>query len=195
VREPIDLKTRPRGGSGGGRPRPKAIGPGGRLAIGSGAAKAKKGMSKRQKVLAGAALGTAAVGGFLSGVGDAAKKQAKDEKPTPKKRRDTLRDKYGRQISREEYNKREAYRERLKSMTPAERKAARKQEMKRRENYRKGEGSTRFGKNSETITRNLDIREGVSSRKVNKEMKAAAGKSGNRQAAIDARKKYQRKKK
>lgn len=204
VREPIDLKTRPRGGSGGGRSRPKAIGTGGRLAIGSGAAKAnkgKKGMSKKKKVLAGAAIGTAAVGGFLSGVGDAAKEQAKDEKPTPKKRRDTLRDKYGRQISREEYNKREAYRERLKSMTPAEKKRARKQEMKRREEYRKGEGAQKFGKGADTIIRNLDLREGVSSRMVNKKTRERYAKSkdktrsGKQQARNEIRSKYRRKKK
>ena len=67
--------------------------------------------------------------------------------------------------------------------------------MKRREQYRETEGTAKFGKRANLITRNRDLREGVSSRKVNKEMKAAAGRSGSRQAAMAARQPYLRKKK
>jgi hypothetical protein len=133
-------------------------------------------MSKTQKALAAAALTGSAVGGVLSGVGDAAKKNMKDDKPKAKmasKRPDTLRDKYGRKISRAEYNKREAYREKIKGMTPAQKKAARKAEMERREAYRKGEGATKYGESSSKITRNLWMKEGVSSREANMDIRGS----------------------
>jgi hypothetical protein len=207
-REPIDLKTRPRGGgsSGSGRSRPKAIGPGGAKAIESGkTAASKKKRSKKGlagKIVGGGALAGAAAGGALYGIGQTGKGEEKEETPKPKARdRSTLRDKYGRKISREEYNKREAYRERIKSMTPAERKAARKKEMKRREQYRETEGKSRYGTDSSTITRNLDLREGVSSRMVNKKTRERFKKSkdktrsGKQQARNEVREKYRRNKK
>ena len=197
---PVDLKTKPVGGGRGSSGR----GPAGRgtaargaarAAIGSGAAKGKgKGKKVRDVTPVVAAVGA---GGFaaskLGGVAErtAPKESDKDKvTPRPKKPTSQLRDKYGRKIDRAEFNRREAYRKSLEGMTEAEKKKARKAEMKRREAYR-----ARKGKGANIITRNLDLKEGVSSRKVNKEMKAAAGKGGKRQAAIDARKKYQRKKK
>ena len=156
----------------------------------------KKGMSKKKKVLAGAAITGAAASGFLSGVGQKRKEQAADKPTTPpRKTSDTVRDKYGRKISRAEFNQREAYRKSLQGMSAAEKKKARKAEMKRREQYRSSEATTRFGEQATKKFRNLDLREGVSSRKVNKEMMAARGGGGNRQAANEIRKKYQRKKK
>jgi hypothetical protein len=136
----------------------------------------KKGMSKKKKALAAAALTGSAAAGFLSGVGQEAKKNMKDDKPKAKmapKRPDTLRDKYGRKISRAEYNKREAYREKIKGMTPAQKKAARKAEMERREAYRKGEGATKYGESSNKITRNLWMKEGVSSREANMDIRGS----------------------
>ena len=210
-REPIDLKTRPRGGgsSSSGRSRPKALGPGKAKAVESGkTAASKKKRSKKAlaaKIAGGGALVGPAVGGTIFGIGQIGKgkgEEKKEETSKPKARdRSTLRDKYGRKISREEYNKREAYRERIKSMTPAERKAARKKEMKRREQYRETEGSSRYGADSSTITRNLDLREGVSSRMVNKKtrerFKNAKDKtrSGKQQARNEVREKYRRNKK
>jgi len=198
--KPVDLKTRPVGGGRGSSGRgPAGRGAAGRgaarAAIGSGAAKGKgKGKKARDITPVAAAVGA---GGFavskLGGVAErtAPKESDKDKvTPRPKKPTSQLRDKYGRKIDRAEFNRREAYRKSLEGMTEAEKKKARKAEMKRREAYR-----ARKGKGANIITRNLDLKEGVSSRKVNKEMKAAAGKGGNRQAAIDARKKYQRKKK
>lgn len=202
-REPIDMTTRPMGGSGQGAGRGGGQVP---RAIGSGASSAGKAGGKTtgrgKKALLG--LGALGAAGLTAKQFDSDKAPGSgSDKPStsststgPKpKNRPTLRDKYGRQISREEYNKREAYRQRVKGMSAEEAAKARKAEMKRREQYRKSESSSKFGSRALTITRNKDIREGVSSRMVNKRMKAAAGSSGNRQAAIDARKPYLRKKK
>ena len=202
---PVDLKTKPVGGGRGSSGR----GPAGRGTAGRGAARAAlgssaaKGKQGKQGKKGKAGRKTAAVIGGLGAtailadrLGGLAEKSAPTESgkdkvtPRPKKPTSQLRDKYGRKIDRAEFNRREAYRKSLEGMTEAEKKKARKAEMKRREAYR-----ARKGKGANIITRNLDLKEGVSSRKVNKEMKAAAGKGGKRQAAIDARKKYQRKKK
>lgn len=209
-REPIDMTNarpirRPIGEIGSGRGAGASAGRGGpRAAIGSGrtaAAPAGKGKSsKGKKALIG--VGALAGAGLLAKQFDsdksptAATASDSTSKPTPKPRpASTLRDKYGRQISREEFNRREAYRKSLEGMSDAEKRKARKAEMKRREQYRETEGTAKFGKRANLITRNRDIREGVSSRKVNKEMKAAAGRSGSRQAAMAARQPYLRKKK
>lgn len=205
--EPIDMTTRPVGSrsvvKGQRTPKRGASSPWATplkrtfAMPGRAAAETKKGMSKKKKVLAGAALTGAAASGLLSGMGQRRKELAEENKPetTSTKKSDTLRDKYGRKISRAEYNRREAYRKSLKGMSKAEQKKARKAEMKRREDYRKGEATTRFGEEATRMFRNLDLREGVSSRTVNKKMMAASGGGGNRQAANEIRKKYQRKKK
>jgi len=194
---PVDVKTRPVGGGRGSSGRgPAGRGTAGRgtarAAIGSGATKGKgkkvRDITPAVGLLAGGAIGASRLGSFVEN--SAPKEPDKDKvTPRPKKPTSQLRDKYGRKIDRTEFNRREAYRKSLEGMTEAEKKKARKAEMKKREAYR-----ARKGKGANIITRNLDLKEGVSSRKVNKEMKAAAGKGGKRQAAIDARKKYQRKK-
>ena len=66
-----------------------------------------------------------------------------------------LLDRFGRKISREEFNKREAYRERIKNLTGAELAAAKKKEMARREKYRKTEGKARFGSQATKKTRRI----------------------------------------
>lgn len=207
TREPIDINARPirrpigeigsgrsGAGTGGGQIPRAAIGSGSKPAAAAGKSKMGKG---KKAAIAGAGLVGA---GLLAKQFDSDKSPTSaggaSDKPKPKpKAASTLRDKYGRQISREEYNKRESYRKSLASMSDKDRAKARKAEMKRREEYRKTEGASRFGGRANLITRNLDIREGVSSRMVNKEMKAAAGRGGSRQAAIDARSPYLRKKK
>ena len=206
VREPIDLTTRPMRpktgagsrASGGKKGKEVAVRGRGTVATTANAKKAgeasKKGMSKKKKALAAAALTGSAAAGFLSGVGQEAKKNMKDDKPKAKmapKRPDTLRDKYGRKISRAEYNKREAYREKIKGMTPAQKKAARKAEMERREAFRKGEGATKYGESSSKITRNLWMKEGVSSREANMDIRG----SKTTKEARKKIKKYKRKKK
>jgi hypothetical protein len=102
-----------------------------------------------------------------------------------------LRDKYGRKITREEYNRRETYRKKLEGMSPAERKAARKEEMTRREKWRKSIGKQLFKKQATKAYRNLDIKEKVTSRELNALMR----KAKTRQEAIDIRKKFLRDKK
>ena len=195
---PVDVKTKPVGGGRGSSGRgPAGRGTAGRgaarAAIGSGATKGKgkkvRDITPAVGLLAGGAIGASRLGSVAEK--SAPRESDKDKvTPRPKKPTSQLRDKYGRKIDRTEFNRREAYRKSLEGMTAAEKKKARKAEMKKREAYR-----DRKGKGANITTRNLDLKEGVSSRKVNKEMKAAAGKGGNRQAAIDARKKYQRKKK
>ena len=209
-REPIDLKTRPRGsranagakaGSG-----PRAIGgrKGKEVAVrGAGtvatntrnqAAAAGSKKSKKGALLA-LGSGAAALGGaaaMVSQLGEKAKETAPAaEKDTTAAPATKLKDKYGRRISREEFNKREAYRKRLSKMTPDQAKRARKKEMKRREQYRKSEGKREFGKEAKGITRNKELAEGVSSRYVNAKLKRA--KTEAERKAI--RKKYKRKNK
>jgi len=151
--------------------------------------------NKKQKVV----LGLAALAGAGKRFYDISNSEAEKvieesveeavEDKTSKKAQTILRDKYGRKITREEYDRREAFRKKLEGMSPAERKDARKKEMARREKWRKTLGKQLFGKSSKKIIRNLDLKEGVSSREVNKLMREAYGKSGNRQAAMDVRKK------
>ena len=62
-------------------------------------------------------------------------------------------DKYGRKVSRAEFNRREAFRARMESMSPKQAEAAKKKEMIRRKNYREDAGSKRFGTSATTKTR------------------------------------------
>jgi hypothetical protein len=65
-----------------------------------------------------------------------------------------LRDKYGRKITREEFERRKKYREAMKNM-PADRRAAkRKQEMERRKKWRESTGKQLFKQAATTKTRN-----------------------------------------
>jgi len=77
------------------------------------------------------------------------------ENPKSKEAKAVLRDKYGRKITREEYNRREAFRKKLEGMSPAERKAARKKEMARREKWRASIGKQLFGKMATKASRNV----------------------------------------
>jgi len=145
-----------------------------------------------------AALGIAALAGggklYLDYTNSEAEKvieeavEAAVEAPKTKKAQTVLRDKYGRKITREEFDRREAFRKKLEGMSPEEKKKARKKEMDRRDKWRNTLGKQLFGKSSKQIIRNLDLKEGVSSREVNKLMREAYGKSGNRQAVMDVRK-------
>ena len=149
-----------------------------------------------------AALGIAALAGggklYLDYTNSEAEKvieetvEAAVEAPKTKKAQTVLRDKYGRKITREEFNRREAYRKKLEGMSAEEKQKARKKEMERREKWRNSLGKQLFGESSKTIIRNLDLKEGVSSREVNKLMREAYGKQGNRAAARKARKQFAR---
>jgi hypothetical protein len=167
-REPIDMKTRPMGGSGQGAGRgggqvPRAIGPGASSAGKAGG----KTTGRGKKALLG--LGALGAAGLVAKQFDSDKAPSSSDKvsnnpsttPKPKpKSRPTLRDKYGRDITREEFAKRKAYRQRTQSMSAEEAAKARKKEMKRRKQYRSGAGSERFGSGAATKTRNIRNRPG-----------------------------------
>jgi hypothetical protein len=99
---------------------------------------------------------------------------AHDSRPTSSTPK--YRDKYGRSISKAEYEKRESYRKRRKKKTADTNERGYKTEMERRKKYR-----NKYGKNSEgyaatTKTRNQDLALGVSSRYVNKKPKSERSK-------------------
>ena len=92
------------------------------------------------------------------------------EKPTK------LKDKYGRVISREEFNKREKYRAEKRSVPSGVRPdttKADKAETKRRKEYRKNAPSEEYRK----ITKNKNLPTGISSRQVNAAAKRVAKKT------------------
>lgn len=72
-----------------------------------------------------------------------------------------LRDKYGRKITRDEFNRREAFRASLQGMSASERKQARKTEMKRRRTFRSA-----FGKSTEWNQKSRNIGGGGSTARV-----------------------------
>lgn len=85
----------------------------------------------------------------------------------PKQSMPLYRDKYGRRISKEEYEKREKFRKDRKLRTADSNEKVRPPEMKRRKKYRKTDGKKQFGAGATTKTRNQDLAMGVSSRYVN----------------------------
>jgi len=94
----------------------------------------------------------------------------------PKRSMPLYRDKYGRRMSKEEYEKREMYRKRRKKKTADQSERERPSEMKRRKKYRKGPGTAAYGSGATTKTRNQDLALGVSSRYVNKKPKGDRSK-------------------
>jgi len=72
-----------------------------------------------------------------------------------------LRDKYGRKITRDEFNRREAFRASLQGMSASERKQARRAEMKRRRTFRSA-----FGKGTEWNVKSRNIGGGGSTARV-----------------------------
>lgn len=108
-----------------------------------------------------------------------AKSPAASKKPGtegPKQSMPLYRDKYGRRMSKEEYEKREMYRKRRKKQTADQSERERLSEMKRRKKYRKGPGTAAYGSGATTKTRNQDLALGVSSRYVNKKPKGDRSK-------------------
>ena len=116
--------------------------------------------NKKQKTVLG--LAVLAGGGlqfkrFTDGQAEQVIEEAVEEaveNKTTKKAKSVLRDKYGRKITREEFNRREAYRKKLEGMSPEERKAARKKEMERRKKWRKTLGKQLFNSAATTASRN-----------------------------------------
>ena len=125
----------------------------------------KRKFPKKTAIVAGVPLAMAALGeGLRRGAGNTtstAKSNAGAEAP----KRQVLRDKYGRQIGRSEYNRREKFRASLIGKSKAEIAKLRKIEGKRREEWRNTEGKKLFGSLAEKKTRNLDVPAWVSVRK------------------------------
>lgn len=86
----------------------------------------------------------------------------------PKQSMPVYRDKYGRRISKAEYEKRQGYRSTRSGQTADTAERNRSGEMKRRKKYRKTQGKAAYGSGATTKTRNQDLALGVSSRYVNK---------------------------
>ena len=80
-------------------------------------------------------------------------------------KRQVLRDKYGRQIGRAEFNRREKFRASIVGKTPEQVKKMNKVERERKEKWRNTEGKRMFGALALKKSRNLDVPVGVSSRK------------------------------
>ena len=109
--------------------------------------------------------------GYLSAGAEGPKRlQPKKRKPvkvSKPKYKKGLKDKYGRLITREEYERREKFRERRKKMTAAQAERATKIEMERRRKWRE-KAEKRLGSGVKRVTRNKDMAKGTSSRYVNR---------------------------
>lgn len=119
----------------------------------------------------------------------------KGSKKTTVTPRSGLKDKYGRKITRAEYERREAFRKRRAKMTASQAERATKTEMKRRKEWRES-AKKNLGSAVTKTTRNKDLALGTSSRYVNKTTKRAVAsrpRSGGK-TAVAKRAPYQRKK-
>ena len=161
---PTTAYARPRPGAAGRPSAPKAIGPGKtpkpattkKPLMLEGPKKPAVKPKKSRKGLIG--LGVAAAG--LTAAGAALDKAGKKSEGSPsssglKAPKVGLLDKYGRKITREEFNRRESYRNKTKNMTAKEKAAARKKEMARRKNFRATTGTKRFGSSAVAKTRKV----------------------------------------
>lgn len=136
------------------------------------------------------------MGGYQS-AGAEGPKRTSPAKKAPPKPATNLKDKYGRAISRAEYERREKYRESRKGMSAAKAEAAAKAEKARREKYRATEGKRVYGAAAEKVTRNKTMATGTSSRYVAKTTKRAVKGTGSgtvsSAVASGVRKKYEAK--
>lgn len=126
---------------------------------------AKGGMSKKKKALIGAAGAT----GLLFGAGEVLRRSDSESSKISGAegiKRQVLTDKYGRQIGRSEYNRREKYRASLVGKTPKQAAKLRKAEMKRREDFRKTDGKKQFGALASKKSKNLNVPVGTKVRKI-----------------------------
>ena len=127
-----------------------------------------KGAGKGKKRLLGASavLGATGVAGYAfqkSGAGKG--KDATSSQGSEGLKRQVLTDKYGRQIGRAEYNRREKYRASIVGKTPKQVEKMRKAEAKRRLEFRETDGKKMFGALASKKSKNLDVPVGVSVRK------------------------------
>jgi hypothetical protein len=138
-----------------------------RVIPGTGGPIKNQGRSKKGLAAGAAAVGAVGAAGYLFDKSSAGKKSASDvaKQGAEGTKRQTMRDKYGRQIGRAEYNRREKFRESLKGKTPKQAEQMRKAELKRRSEWRKTDGKKKFGVLASKKSRNLDVPVGQSVRK------------------------------
>lgn len=118
-------------------------------------------------------------------------------KTTTKTPRSGLKDKYGRKITRAEYERREKFRERRKKMTVTQAKTATRVEMERRKKWRDS-AKKNLGSSVTKVTRNKQMATGTSSRYVAAKTRTATKGTGSGTVssaiAKGIRTKYNRKK-
>ena len=129
----------------------------------------KRGGLLKKGIGATAAAGAVAgVAGYAFQKSDAGKtKPSTADQGAEGMKRQVLRDKYGRQIGRTEYNKREKFRASILGKSPEQVAKMRKAEAKRREEFRNTEGKKMFGALASKKTKNSGVPVGVSVRKKN----------------------------
>lgn len=117
--------------------------------------------------------------GGPKGVGAEGPKRLQPKKPkaTTTTSRDGLKDKYGRKITRAEYERREAFRKKRSTMTAAQAEKATKVEMERRKKWRES-AKKNLGSAVTTRTRNKDMATGTSSRYINARTKTKTKGTG-----------------
>jgi len=126
---------------------------------------AKGGMSKKKKALIGAAGAT----GLLFGAGEVLRRSDSESSKADGAegiKRQVLTDKYGRQIGRAEYNRREKYRASIAGKTPKQVEKMRKAEQKRRLEFRRSDGKKQFGALASKKSKNLNVPVGTKVRKI-----------------------------
>jgi len=153
-----EVAVRPKGGALVTRPVPTA----------AKGIKPKGKFPKKTAGVAAAALAAAGVAGYAFDKSGAGKGEP-EAKPvagtiTKDSTLPVLTDKYGRQIGRAEFNKREAFRKKTEGKTPKQVAALKKTEMTRRKKFRSGAGKEKFGDKASTVTKNKNIKKGVLTR-------------------------------
>jgi hypothetical protein len=136
---------------------PRAIGAG---TSGTKAAAAVARTNKKQKVAVGIA-GAAGLGIALSNKNDRDNPAPTPAQDTTKPSKDVWLDKYGRQISEAEFNRRKAWWAKTKTLDEAAYKKAFIAEGARRKKYMAGAGAKQFGMGATIKTRNLNVPRGV----------------------------------
>ena len=126
---------------------------------------AKKGKGGKRLLTGAGVVGAVGAAGYAFDKSGAGKGGSKSTSAVESPKKQVLRDKYGRQIGREEYNRREKFRASLEGKSPKQVEKMRKAEAKRRSEWRKTEGKKKFGNLASKKSRNLDVPAWVSVRK------------------------------
>jgi hypothetical protein len=132
------------------------------------ASKPKGKFPKKAAAVGAGAVAAVGAAGYAFDKSDAGKGKPEAKPVAGKTTKDStlpvLTDKYGRQIGRAEYNKREAFRKKTAGKTPKQVAALKKTEMTRRKKFRSGAGKEKFGDKASTVMKNKNIKKGVLTR-------------------------------